>query len=243
MSEITVPPAPSPSAPASAPAWPFPRRLVAVFTSPRALFEHLAERPSWAVALLVLVLLMAVYVVATWSGAWLPEILSKMEEQGSPEQAMDMITNNGLVMYSTMIPVVAGIITVVYAACVMFVGGFLLGGRLSFRQALSVVAHAGLVGVVALPIRILLANAAQSARVTLGPGALMPVDQQEGFVLKFLATFLQSLDLFSLWQTALVAIGVAVIGRVALKGSLIAMFGLFLAFSLLGALVGAAFGG
>lgn len=243
MSEFTVPPATSPSAPASAPAWSFPRRLVAVFTSPRALFEHLAERPSWAVAMLVLLLIMVVYVVATWSGAWLPEIMAKMEEQGSPEQALDMITNNGLVMYSTMIPIVAGIITVVYAACVMFVGGFLLGGRLSFRQALSVVTHAGLVGLVALPIRILLANAAQSARVTLGPGALMPVDQQEGFVLKFLATFLQSLDLFSLWQTALVAIGVAVIGRVALKGSMIAMFGLFLAFSLIGALVGAAFGG
>jgi hypothetical protein len=108
---------------------------------------------------------------------------------------------------------------------------------------MSVVCHAGLVSLVALPIRVLLANAAASPRVTLGPGALLPIADQEGFAMKFLAGFLQSFDLFTLWQTVLVALGVSVIARVGFKASMVVMFGLFLVFSVLGALIGAVSGG
>jgi hypothetical protein len=236
MSDMTAPPSPIETAPAAA--WPFPRRLVSVFTAPRALFDHLAERPTWFVPFVLLLVAAAIYVLATWNGAWVPEMSAKMEEQGAPEQAYEFIQKVGLVMYSVLIPVIGAIVTLIYAVAVMFVGGFLLGGRLSFKQSLSVVSHAGLVSLVALPIRILLANAAQSPQVTLGPGALLPPGQQEGFAMKFLASFLQSFDLFTLWQTALVALGVSVVARVGFKSAMFAMFGLFLVFALLGALVG-----
>ncbi len=239
MSEMN-PPA-SPATPAAA--WPFPRRLVSVFTAPRALFEHLAERPAWVLPFLLLLAAAALFVVATWNSAWMPEMMAKMEEQDAPEQAYEMIANNGMAMYSVIIPLFGGVFTLLYGLAVMFVGNFLLGGKLAFRQAMSVVAHAGLVSLVALPIRVLLANAASSPQVTLGPGALLPAGQQEGFAMKFLANFLMSLDLFSIWQTVLVAIGVSAIARVGLKASMIAMFTLFLLFAVLGGLMGAAFGG
>jgi Yip1-like protein len=241
MSDVTAPPSPIDAAPAAP--WPFPRRFLAVLTRPIPLFEYLAQRPSWLVPFILLVLAAAAFVVGTWNAAWLPTILEKMGEQNGGEQAMEMIQNNGLMMYSIMIPLFGAAVTLIYAAAVMLIGGFLLSGRLTFRQCLSIVCHAGLVSLVALPIRILLANAAQSPQVTLGPGALLPPDQQEGFVMKFLAFFLQSFDVFTLWQTALVALGVSVIGRVGLKPAMIAMFGLFLVFSVLGALVGALTGG
>ena len=240
MSDMTTP---SPIDAAPAGAWPFPRRLVAVFTKPRALFEHLAERPAWFVPFILLLAAAAIYVVATWNGAWVPEMTTKMEEQQAPDEAFEMIQNYGLAMYGVMIPLIGGIVTLIYAVAVMFIGGFLLGGRLSFRQALSIVCHAGLVSLVALPIRILLANAASSPQVTLGPGALLPPGDQTGFAMKFLAFFFQSFDLFTLWQTALVALGVSVIARVGLKPAMVAMFGLLLVFALLGAVMGAAFGG
>jgi hypothetical protein len=241
MSDVTAAPSPIDAVP-SAP-WPFPRRFLAVLTRPRALFEHLAHRPTWLVPFLLLVLAQAVYVVATWNGAWLPFITARMEEQGAPDQAFEMIQNNGMVMYGISIPLFAAIVTLIYALAVMFVGGFLLGGRLTFRQALSIVVHAGLVTLVALPIRILLANAAELPQVTLGPGALLPPTEQTGFAMKLLAYFLQSFDLFSIWQTALVAIGVSVIGRVGLKSAMVAMFAVFLVFALLGAVIGAGSGG
>jgi hypothetical protein len=241
MSDITTPSSPTPDPPAAA--WPFPRRLVAVFTSPRLLFEHLADRPSWLLPFLILLVGAAVFVQTTWDNAWLPEMMNKMEEQGAGEQAFDMITNTGKMMYTVIIPLFGGLFTLLYGLAVMFVGNFVLGGKLGFRHAMSVVSQAGLVSLVALPIRVLLANAASSPQVTLGPGALLPVAQQEGFVMKFLAFFLQSFDLFTLWQTALVAIGISVVARVGVQAAMIAIFGLFVVFSLLGALMGAAFGG
>jgi len=115
----------------------------------------------------------------------------------------------------------------------------LFRSKVSFRQALSIVCHAGLVGLVAAPIRIVTANLAQNPQITLGPGALLPLADQEGFAMKFLAGFLQGFDVFSIWQTVLVALGVSVIGRVGYRASLFAMFALFVVFSLIGALLGA----
>jgi hypothetical protein len=242
MSDVVA--TPPPIGAASQAAWPFPRRLMAVITAPRALFEHLAERPSWAVPFVLLLLAAAVYVLATWHNAWVPQMTAKMDEQGAPEQAYEMITGNtGLIMYALLIPLFGAIVTLVYAACVLLVGGFLLGGRLDFRRSLSIVSHAGLVSLIALPVRILLANAAQSPQVTLGPGALLPPDQQEGFAMKFLAFFFQSFDVFTLWQTVLVGLGVSIVARVGLKAAMLAVFGLFVIFALFGAVVGAISGG
>ncbi len=223
-------------------AWPFPRRLAAVFTSPRTLFEHLEHRPTWLVPFLLMLASAVVYVLTTWDAAWVPMMTEKLDEAGAEEAAYQMVGATGKIMYSCIIPIFGGVFTVVYAAIVMGAANFVLGGKMSFKQTLSVVCHAGLVGLVALPIRILLANMAQNAQVTLGPGALFPLADQEGFATKFLAGFLQSFDVFTLWQTVLVAIGVSVIARVGLKASLIAMFGLFVVFSLIGAL-GSTFGG
>ncbi len=223
-------------------AWPFPRRLAAVFTSPRTLFDHLEHRPTWLVPFLLMLASAVVYVLTTWDAAWVPMMTAQLDEQGAPEAAYSMITGNGKVIYSCIIPLFGGVFTVVYAAIVMGAANFVLGGRMTFKQTLSVVAHAGLVGLVSLPIRILLANLAQNPQVTLGPGALFPLADQEGFAMKFLAGFLQSFDVFTIWQTVLVAIGVSVIARVGYKASLLTMFGLFVVFSLIGAL-GSTFGG
>ena len=223
-------------------AWPFPRRLVAVFTAPRTLFEHLEHRPTWLVPFLILLATAVVYVLTTWDAAWVPMMTTKLDEQNAPEAAYSMVTGNGKWIYTCVIPFFGALITVIHAAIVMGVGTFVLGGRLSFKQGLAIVSHAGLVGLVALPIRVLLANLAENPQVTLGPGALLPLAAQEGFAMKFLAGFLQSFDVFTIWQTVLVAIGVSVIARVGFKASLIAMFALFVVFSLIGAL-GATFGG
>ena len=240
MNEIDHPVA---AGPLNAPApWPFPRRLVAVFTSPRALFEHLEFRPTWLVPFVLLLLAAAAYVVFTWDSAWVPMMTAQLDEQGAPDQAYEMIAGNGKILYSFLIPFFGGLVTVIYAAIVMGAGSFMLGGKLSFRQAMSIVCHAGLVGLIAAPIRIVTANLAQNPQVTLGPGALLPMADQEGFAMKFLAGFLQGFDVFSIWQTVLVALGVSVVARVGYRASLTVMFVLFVVFSLVGALIGAATG-
>ena len=92
--------------------WPFPRRLVAVFTSPRKLFEHLEHRPTWLVPFLVLLASAAVFELATWDAAWVPMMTAKMDEQGAPEAAYEMITGNGKLIYTCIVPIFGAIFTI-----------------------------------------------------------------------------------------------------------------------------------
>jgi hypothetical protein len=219
--------------------WPFPRRFVALFTSPRALFEHLEQRPTWLVPLLVTLLLVALYVVVLWNPVILPNMLERFEEKDTPQNVVDMMTKNGL-MFSLLPALIFGTaVTFLTALIVQGIGGFLLGGKLTYRQALSIVCHVGLISVPAMAIMIPLALVSKTAQVSVGPGMMFRAEEAEGFGARFVALFMSSIDVFKIWQVALTALGVSVIGRVARNKATVVMFvGYFLA-SILGACLGA----
>jgi hypothetical protein len=227
----------------SVPAWPFPKRFVSVFAAPRALFEHLVERPSWFLPLLVYALAVGIFMIAIWNPVVLPEQIAKIEESGRPgaEQAIEMM--QGPMQYVSQAVAVVGtaVSVLIYALAVFFIAGFMLGGRLNYRQSLSLVSHACLVVVPGILLRIPLALAAGQSQVSLGPGALLPPAQAEGFGGKFASYFLVNFDVFILWQTALVALGVAVIAKLPPRTANIGIWSVFLAFALVTALLGAAF--
>jgi len=221
--------------------WSFPRRFVAAYTSPRALFEHLAERPSWFLPFLVILLLVIAFVVGLYDSVLLPENLAKMAEQGksSPQAEAFMSGIGGRLVIPGFATLATAGVLFLYSAFVLMIGAFLLGGKFSYRQALSVVTHASMVGVLGFVVRVPLALISKTAQVTVGPGMLFPAAQAEGFGGHFLSSFLASFDLFNLWQTALIALGVSVVARVPSGKASAWVWILFL----LSALVGGLFGG
>jgi hypothetical protein len=242
MSEISTP-APG-AVPSLGAPWPFPRRFAAIFTSPRALFEHLAERPTWLVPLLVFAAVIVLGFVILMDPVIVPEQLARMEESGrASDQAVAMMQGPG-----KWITLVFGLLfsigsTFAYAAVMLLVGAFALGGRFNYRQALSLVAHASLVLVPGALLRIPLAFATKSIQVSFGPGAFVPVSQAEGFGGKFLSYFLFGFDAFTLWQTALIGLGVAVIARVPVARAMVGVWVAFLLINLVGALLSAGLSG
>ncbi len=243
MEDVTT----APSAPAgvsqapSAP-WPFLKRFIAVFTSPRPLFEHLAGRPSWMAPFLVGVGLVALFYIFLWDPVILPESLEQMEASGqSSEQAAEFMSGAGRWVFTAFGILAVGVITLIWALAVWIVGGFLLGGRFTFRQALSITTHAGLVAVPGVLVKIPMALFSKTAQVSIGPGAFFPPSQAEGFANKFLANVLFNLDLFTIWQTALVALGVSVVALLPRGKAGVGIWGLYAVFVVLGALLGAAF--
>jgi hypothetical protein len=230
---------PAPVASSDEKAWSFPRRFVALFTSPRALFEHLEHRPSWFVPLLVGLALIGVYSVVLWNPVILPEMMARFEEQDTPESAVETMTKLGLPISLITAAVFGTGFTFLIALIVQGIGGFLLGGKLTYKQALSIVCHIGLVSVPAMAVMIPLALVSKTAQVSVGPGMLMPPGQAEGFAAKFIAFFLASIDVFKLWQVALTALGVSVIGRVAQGKALVAMLIAYGLASVLGAAIAA----
>ena len=235
--EVTTTPAPVATS-GEAP-WPFPRRFVALFTSPKALFEHLEHRPTWIVPLLVTLALVATYIVVLWNPVILPNMLVRFEEQDTPPNVVDMMTKNGLLL--SLVPgiIFGALITFLTALVVQGIGGFMLGGKLTYRQALSIVCHTGLIALPAFAVMIPLALVSKTAQVSVGPGMLFPAEQAEGFGARFLAQFMASIDVFKIWQVALTGLGVSVIGRVDRGKATVFMFVAYFVASLLGAAAGA----
>jgi hypothetical protein len=188
------------------------------------LFEELERRPSWFVPFVVAILLVALYSLVLWQPVLLPETLAKMEDQGASDQAVQMITKNGLTFGLVFGSLFAAGATFVFAAVVWAIGGFMLGGTMSYKQALSITTHAGLVSVPAMAVMIPLALVSKMGQVSVGPGMLFPMATAEGFGGRFLSIALSSVDLFRLWQIALIAVGVSVIGRVPRSKATATMF-------------------
>jgi hypothetical protein len=235
--EVTT--SPAPVATSDEARWPFPRRFVALFTSPKALFEHLEHRPTWLVPLLVTLALVATYIVVLWNPVILPNMLVRFEEQGADQKVVDMMTKNGL-MFSLIPGILFGaVFTFLTALIVQGIGGFLLGGKLTYRQALSVVCHTGLIALPAFAVMIPLALVSKTAQVSVGPGMLFNPMEAEGFAARFIAQFMASIDVFKIWQVALTALGVSVIGRVDRGKATVFMFVAYFVASLLGACVAA----
>ena len=226
---------PAPVASSDPGAWPFPRRFVALFTSPRALFEHLEHHPSWFLPMLVSLIAVVLYSVILWDPVILPEMLARFEEQGTPDSAVQTMTSIGLpISIATGFVFGAGF-TFLIALVVQWVGGFLLGGSLTYRQSLSILTHTSMISIPAILVMIPLAMVAKTIQVSVGPGMLFPLSAAEGFMAKFFAAFLGAIDLFRIWQLALTALGVSVIGRVPRNKALVALSVAYLIAAVLGA--------
>jgi hypothetical protein len=237
MADLTAPT----SAPASSTgeAWSFPRRFIAVFTSPKALFEHLDARPSWFVPFLVSLAFVILFLVILWHPVILPQVLEKLDEKGAPDNAVEMMTKNGLTFQLIGVLIVASALAFFSALVAWVVGGFILGGSLTYRKALAITTHASLVTIPALLVIIPLALISRTAEVSVGPGMLYLARDAEGFGGKYLASLLTFLDVFRLWQNALVVVGVSVIGRLPRGKAAVGMWTAYVVLALVGALLSA----
>jgi len=224
--------------------WSFPRRIVAAYTSPRALFEQLAVNPAWFAPLALLLVLVIAFVVGLYEPVMVPEQLAKMEEAGrNSPQAAAFITGAGRIAIPCIALVTTALVMFLYALFVQLVGGFMLGGALRYRQALAIVTNSSMVGLAGFVLRVPLALISKSSQVTVGPGMLFPAASAEGFCGHFLSAFLAAFDVFSLWQTALIALGVSVVARVPQSKANAGIWGLFFIGALVGALIAGVFGG
>lgn len=213
------------------------KRLVGVLLAPTETFRKLAERPTWAVALIVLVALTAtVGTVANQKidpDAQREQMRTMFEErQGlrgdeldeSVDQAMEMTERFGWIGGVVAMFLITAIFLI--AALFFLVGTNLIGGELGFVRSLATTVHGMMphaVGqLIALPI-------------LLASGPLDPGVAQRGEFLRsnlaFLAPedasvvvtgLLSGLDLFALWSVVLVAIGLSVVGRLS-KGAAAAL--------------------
>jgi hypothetical protein len=216
MTDVTPPPAP-----ATTPLW---EDFIDIFTSPRAVFERRMADPRFFVAWIVIVILFAVLTFGGWGAveqAYTADGQRQIEKYIAanpqlPAEAVEQMRSGrgpGSGMAKFIIPIAAGVVMLLVGVTTWLTGK-IVGATTAFGQAFLIATYAyipKLLGsVVAIVLGFTLPEAMlnTAAHLTLGPAlALDPVTADP-----VLMAFAMRLDVFTLWTTALIAIGLRVTG-------------------------------
>lgn len=198
------------------------RSLISTLVSPRDAFAGLAQRPVFGLALAVLVLAGVAAIYVSMSKVTAEDLLATIEASGrslpdearaNPERILS-ITRWSQVATAAILP---GLLYAVLAG--IFLGVFrLLGSELTYRQSLATTVH----GLLPLGVAALLGGVVAMGRETISLqemkwGGILATHlgvlagEDTGEVARALLT---SIDLFSAWCVALLAIGFQVVARV-----------------------------
>jgi hypothetical protein len=203
-------------------------RLIGVLVSPAKTFEAIAARPTWVVALLVLVVI-GVVTGSLISGKidYEDVIRQSLEQQGrqlgeaETQQAIDIGEKIARVM-TIVGPLVFQPLVYLLLAVIFMVLFKVLGGDLSYVKSLAVIVHGMMPRLVLalLSIPVILGRQEFSAKelesggvMASNPGAFLGEDAGPGLV-----AFLSSLDVFSIWAVALLIVGFAAAAKIS-KGT------------------------
>jgi hypothetical protein len=204
-------------------------RIVGVLFSPKATFEDIVRKPSWAAPVILLTLLSVCVSLAINQRINWREFMSAQIERSpssanmSAEQKEQRIEGGAKFSppFTYAIGLLGPIIIMLLIALVMWGGYNLLGGaNTNFGTSFGITSHAFLTGLVSSPLFILILYLKPIGTVDLdnpvaaNVGALLPEDSA-----KWLMALGKSIDLFSLWTLVLLAIGFAATNPRKLKGS------------------------
>lgn len=207
-------------------------RLIGVLVSPGKTFRSIAERPTWLVPFLVLLIL-------SLAVGWLVQTrvdpeemvryqLGKFADRMPPEQIDEMIRSAENVTPAQQalqigigIPVAALFYAVISA---LFLGIFkLLGSEMTFKQSLSTYLYGSMPMAVAALINLplILTRDSVSPEEVLGGGVLVasPAILASEETSAVIRSLLGSLNFFTLWTLALLILGYRAVAKVSLAAS------------------------
>jgi len=204
-------------------------RLIGVLIAPGKTFRSIAERPTWAVPLVVLLLLSAVVGYVTAKRTDYRDVITQtVREKGRdvPEAQLEpqiqMMEKAGPAISAVGAPVVVLLITLV-VALLYWVAFKLLGGDFPYKTSLSVTLYAAAPAVVSLllSIPVILSKESigyQDMKRTGGSFlqsnlAFLAPEGAPGW----LAALYASVDFFSLWSLVLTVIGFRAVTRLSTK--------------------------
>jgi len=253
MAAMPVPPAPASvaeTAPLSEPA-----RILNTFVAPSKTFTDLRRNASWWAPFLLMVIFSVAFVYVGGQKVGFRKIMeNQMRAQPKqqarleslpPDQREQQMQQGEKIsrIISYGFPVIQLIIFVIIAAVLFGTFKFGAGADIKFKVAFAIVLYASLPGLlrVSLAILSLLSGANPDSFTFQNPVATNP-----GYFLNpadspFLYGLASSFDVFLIWTLVLTAIGFTCVSKVKRGTAFAIVFGWWLAFSLIGAGMGALF--
>jgi len=229
-------------------------RLIDTFIAPGKTFTDLRRNPSWwAPWLLISALAILFFVVLERqigfeqvtkneiSRSSRAEQVEKLPPDQRARQLQVATSITRYVCYAT--PVTLLIVFVLVAAVLMGVFNVAAGAGIGFKTALAIVAYANLPGVLSalLAIISLFAGVDPAGFNIRNPVATNPAYFMDPTANRFLYVLATALDVFVLWTVVLTGIGFACNSKVKRSTAIAIVAGLYLAYKLASAGLGAAF--
>ena len=231
-------------------------RLMNVFTAPTELYSEVAKTPvqksSWVAPYLLSILLTILFIIALYANESLRhqtydlqlQGMQKAVEQGQMtqaqfDQARDRMEGSGPVLFVVFGGIPAAVVVSILffgAALVLWLAAkFGLKATAAYQKLLEVYGLASFIGILGVIVTLLMMYAFDSLHAT--PSAALAVLNSFDHTNK-LHIFLSHLDVFTLWQTALVGVGVSKISGKSLGAGMGVAYGLWLIWAIVATLVG-----
>ena len=218
-------------------------RVTGVLFSPGKVFEALRQRPTWLVALVILVLLGTItgYLIGQRLD-WETVAREQLEQSGRQlsedqiEQSIEVTETIGPIMVIAG-PLLFGPAAYLLMALVFWVALKMLGGEFSYKASFATTVHGLMPGAI---------SALLTIPVVLGRSELDYSAVQTGSVLAsnlgafaaegtspVMMALLSSVDLFSIWNAILLTIGYSVVGKVSRGKAAAVVIGLWIVYILI----------
>lgn len=217
-------------------------RLIGVIFSPRATYQAVVARPRALGAFVITIGIMAITEGAFFTTPVMREVL--LDQQIKTIESFGVTINDqayarmeegiGRAAYTTPISLIVGIpiVAAIAAGIILAIWGMLMGGTGTFKQAYAILAHSGVIFALSVLFAMPLSYATHRlAGANLG--VFVPMLEETSFV----ARFLGAIDLFFVWWSINVAIGVAVLFKKKTGGIAMTFVGLYVLVALLLAVV------
>jgi hypothetical protein len=244
------------STPADVPVSSFMTRATNIFASPAELYTELAAAPvqttTWVLPLIFSLCLAILFTVAIYNNPTLRQQIYEMQQQGMKkavekgqmtqeqmDRAAEAMESSGPVMF-----IVIGGASAAFMIAIAFFGvslvlwlaaKFAMKFSGSYKKVLEVYGITSLIGLLGSIITLLMMNLLDSfyARPAASLFITSAFDQNN-----FAHNVLASLNVFSLWETAIVGIGVAKISNKPTGTGMMVVFGLWIVWTIVSSLLG-----
>ncbi len=219
-------------------------RAIRVLFSPSQVYGELEKRPEWLAPLLICVLIAVLSSAILIPSVIGPQQVEQLEQRGLTEEQMEAARpwvegNRILVMGIVMAAIGTPIVLLIAGLVLHLVCAVILGGQANFVRTFSVITFAWMVSLPESIIKVPISLATKTAEVQTSLALLMTRDASAGFWHRFLYSFLNHVDIFTVWRILLVGLGVSVMFRFSRQKSYYAVVGLWLVVAVLLSVLGA----
>ena len=200
-------------------------RMIRVFHAPRETFESVAASrtaidwvaPAAVSAVVAFAAAVAVMPLAMEEGAKaIQEQMQGQEFSDEQREMMEKMAGPGQAIGLVMAP--AGSFVVLFISALLLLGAAKIAGAdIGYSGMLTVSAYSSLVqalkGIIVTPLML----SKKSMEVHTGLGLLLPAEMMNSFAGRFLA----GIEIFTVWQVVIVAIGISALGNVDTRKALV----------------------